>query len=87
MLLGDTLSVRKVKGRTTPEAVLAGAITADDRAGNDLADAACKLVVLEHRAPPNVRAAKLSANLAVTFMAHWITQVGSARHRFDVDST
>ena len=43
--LGDTLSVRKVKAHTTPEAVLAGVITADDRAGNDLADAACKLVV------------------------------------------
>ena len=32
--LGDNLSVRKVKAHTTPEAVLAGVITADDRAGN-----------------------------------------------------
>ena len=55
--LGDNLSVRKVKAHTTPEAVLAGVITPDDRAGNDLADAACKLVVLEHRAPPNFREA------------------------------
>ena len=53
--LGGNLSVRKVKAHTTPEAVLAGFITLDDRAGNDLADAACKLVVLEHRAPPNFR--------------------------------
>ena len=58
--LGDSLSVRKVKAHTTAEAVLAGAITADDRAGNELADAACKLVVLEHRAPPKVRAARHS---------------------------
>ena len=42
--LGDTLLVRKVIAHTTLEAVLAGVITADDRAGNDLADAACKLV-------------------------------------------
>ena len=55
--LGGNLSVRKVKAHTTPEAVLAGVITPDDRAGNDLADAACKLVVLEHRAPPNFREA------------------------------
>ena len=49
--------MRKVKAHTTPEAVLAGiVIAADDRAGNDLADAACKLVVLEHRAPPSIRA-------------------------------
>ena len=69
--LGDNLSVRKVKAHTTSEAVLAGVITADDRAGNDLADAACKLaLVLEHRAPPSVRAARHSANLAVTHMAH-----------------
>ena len=60
--MGDTLSMRKVKAHTTPEAVLACVITADDRAGNDLADAACKLVVVEYRALPNVRAARLSAN-------------------------
>ena len=56
--LGDNLFVRKVKAHTTPEAVLAGVITADDRAGNDLADEACNLVVLEHRAPSNVREAR-----------------------------
>ena len=39
-------SVRKMKAHTTLIAVLAGVITTDDRAGNDLADAACKLVVL-----------------------------------------
>ena len=33
----------KMKAHTTPEAVLAGVIIADDRAGNDLADASCKL--------------------------------------------
>ena len=75
--LGDNLSVRKVKAHTTPHAVLAGIITADDRAGNDLADAAHKLVVLEHRAPPNIREARLSANLAVTRMAHWIARVSA----------
>ena len=85
--LGDNLSVRKVKAHTTSEAVLARVITADDRAGNELADAACKLVVLEHRAPPSVRAAKHSANLAVTHMAHWIARVGSARQRRDIDAT
>ena len=85
--LGDSLSVRKVKAHTTAEAVLAGAITADDRAGNELADAACKLVVLEHRAPPKVRAARHSANLAVTHMAFWIARVGSTRQRRDVGGT
>ena len=83
---GDALSVRKVKVHT-PEAVLAGVITADDRAGNDLTDAACKLVVLEHRAPPSVRAARHSANLAVTRMAHRIARVDSARQRLDIDMT
>ena len=39
--LGDNFSVRKVKSHTTLEAVLAGIIAADDRAGNDLANAAC----------------------------------------------
>ena len=47
--LGDDLSVRSVKAHTTPD-VRAGIISADDQAGNDLADAACNLVVLEHRA-------------------------------------
>ena len=65
--------MRKVKAHTTPEAVLAGA--------------ACKLVLLEHRAPPNVVAARLSAILAVTRMAQWIAHVGSARQRLDIDST
>ena len=49
--LGGSLSVRKVKAHTAPEAVFTGVMSADDQAGNDLADAACKLVVLEHRAP------------------------------------
>ena len=80
--LGDSLSVRKVKAHTTAEAVRAGAITAEDRAGNEMADAACKLVVLEHRAPPSVRAARHSANLAV-----WIARVGSVRQRLDIDAT
>ena len=35
----------RTKAHTTPEAVLAGVTTAEDRAVNDLADAACKLVV------------------------------------------
>ena len=43
---------RKVKAHTTLESVHTGIVTADDRAGNDLADCACKLVVLTHRAPP-----------------------------------
>ena len=68
-------------------AVLAGIITADGRSGNDLADAACKLVVLEHCAPPNIREARLTAISAVTRMAHWIARVGSARQRLDFDST
>ena len=72
--LGDSLSVRKVKAHTAPEAVCAGVISAEDRAGNDLADAACKLVVLEHRAPRSIRAARHSANLAVTCIAHWIAR-------------
>ena len=84
--LGENLSVRKVKAHITPEAVLAGIITADDRAGNDLADAACK-PVLEHRAPPNIREAVLTAISAVTHMAHWIALVGSARQRLDIGST
>ena len=83
--LGDSLSVRKIKAHTAPEAVCAGVITAEDQAGNDLADAACKLVVLEHRAPRSIRAARHSANLAVTCMAHWIARSGSARQRRDVD--
>ena len=44
-------------------------ISADDRAGNDLADVACRLVVLEHRDPANIRVARHSANLAVTCKA------------------
>ena len=67
--LGENLSVRTVKAHSTPEALLAGIITADDRAGDDLPDAACKLVVLEHRAPPNIREARLTAISAVTRMA------------------
>ena len=43
--------------------------------------------VLEHRASPNVWAARLSANLAVTRLAHWIAPVGSGRQRLDIDST
>ena len=54
-------------------------------AGNDLADAACKLVVIEHRAPRSVRAAMHSANLEVTCMAHWIARIGSAKQRRDID--
>ena len=46
----DAWAVRKVKAHTAPEAVCAGVITAEDRAGNDLAGAACKQVILEHRA-------------------------------------
>ena len=84
---GENLSERKIKAHTTPEAVLAGIITADGRAGNDLANAACKLVVLGHRAPPNIREARLTASSAVTRMAHWIARVGSARQRLDIDST
>ena len=77
--------MRKVKAHTTVEAVGAGVISAEDRAGNDLADAACKVVVLEHRAPQSIRAARQSANLAVSRMAHWIARVGAARQRLDVD--
>ena len=83
--LGDSLSVRKVKAHTNPEAVMAGVISADDRAGNDLAAEACKLVALKHRAPPSIRAARRSDNLAVTRMAHWIARIGSARQRRDID--
>ena len=79
--------MRKVKEHTTLEAVLAGIVTADDLAGNDLADAACKVVVLAHRSPPNIREARLRAISAVTRMAHWIARVGSARERLDIDST
>ena len=74
------LSVRKVKTHThtTPGAVRAGIISADDMAGTGWADAARALVVLEHRAPPSIQAARHSANLAATCMTHWIAQVGSA---------
>ena len=85
--LVESLSVRKVKVHTSADAVAAGLITAHDRAGNDLADAACKLVVFEHRAPPSIRAARLSAGLAVGRMAQWIARVGSIRQRQDVDET
>ena len=70
--LGDTLSVRKVKAHTAPEAMLAGVITADHLAGNDLAGAACKLVP---RRTSGLR------GLPVTRMAHWIVRVGCARQR------
>ena len=73
-------SRRKVKAHTTPEAVLAGVISADDWAGNNLAGAACKLVVLEHGGP-HIREARHSANLAVTCMAldcaHWFCETAS----------
>ena len=71
--LGDTLSVRKVKAHTTPEAVLAGVITADDRAWNDLADAACKLVVWEHRAPLPERPGGEALGQPGR---HWIARIG-----------
>ena len=45
-------SARKGKAHTTLKAGHTGLITADDRTGNDLPDAACKLVVLTYRAPP-----------------------------------
>ena len=62
-------------------------ISADDQTGSDLFDAECTLVVLEYRAPPIIGAAKHSANLAVTCMAHWIARVGSATQRLDSDAT
>ena len=40
-----------------------------------------------HRAPPNIREARLSGNSAATRMARWIAWVGSARQRLDIDST
>ena len=83
--LGNSLSVRKVKAHTALEAVGDWVISGEDWAGNDLADAACKLVVLEHRAPQRIRAARHSPNLAVTSMAHWISRIGSARQRRDID--
>ena len=55
------LSVHKVEVFTTLDAVCAGIITADDGAGNDLADAACMLVVLEHRAQLFIGSARQSA--------------------------
>ena len=36
--------------------------------------------------PRSIRAARHSANLAVTRMAHWIARIGSARQRWDVDA-
>ena len=45
------------------------------------------MVVLEQCIWPNIREARLSANLAVTRMAHWIARVGSARQRLDIYST
>ena len=76
--LGYNFSVREVKAHTTPEVVLAGIFTADVLSGNDLADAACKLMVMEHRS------AEHSRSEAVTRMAHWIARVGSAS--LDIDS-
>ena len=76
------------KSRSTPllmRCVLASSLLST-RAGNDLADAACNLVVLAHGAPPFIRAVRCSANLAVTSMAHWIARVGFARQRLDVDA-
>ena len=58
--------------------------SADDRAGNDLAGAACKLVVLEHRAPPIIRAARHSANLAVTCMAQTALRISRAAARVEL---
>ena len=75
----------KFKAHTTPDAVRAGIISADDQAGNDLADAAGKLMV--NIAPCSViRAARRSANLAVTCMAHWIARLGCAKQRLDIDA-
>ena len=37
--------------------------------------------VLEHRAPPNIREARLTTVSAVIRMVHWIARVGSARQR------
>ena len=73
--MGDNFSV---------DVVRAGIIVAADWAGDYTADAACKLVVLEHRAPPSIWAARHSANSALTCMAHWIARVDSARQRLDI---
>ena len=64
--LGDNLSARKVKAHTTLEAMLAGVISVDDQAGNGLADAACQLVVLEHRATQPVGTLMRSGPLGVS---------------------
>ena len=74
--------VRKVTAHTTPEAEMAGVVTA-----HDLACISFQAGGFGTPYPPNVRAASLSANLAVTRMAHWIARVGSARQRLDFDST
>ena len=63
----------KVKAHTSPEAMRLGIISADDRADNDLA-AACKLVVLEHRAPHFIQAVRHSANLADIFGGRVVTR-------------
>ena len=36
--------------------------------------------------PPSIRAARHSANLAVTCMAHWIARVGTARRCLDINA-
>ena len=51
-------------------AVRSGLISADDHAGNDLADGSCMRVLLSHRAPPLVLSARRAGNLAVTCAAH-----------------
>ena len=75
----------KIKAHTCVEAVHSGLISADDRAGKDLADGACKNVVLSHRALPLPLAARRAADLPVTCIAHWIARVWSTRQRFDID--
>ena len=52
--LGDDLSVRKVKAHTTPDAVRAGVISGDDRAGNGFANAGLEACA-SCRRPSSVR--------------------------------
>ena len=87
-VLGDSLSVRKVKAHTAPEAVCAGVLTADDRAGNVMTWLMRLASWWFWSTVPREaceRRGSRPTNLAVTRVAHGIARIGSARQRRDID--
>ena len=68
----------RAKGQGSHRPRDAGVISAEDWAGYTW--------LMEHRGPQSMRAARHSANLAITCITHWIARIVSARQRGDIDN-